>query len=70
MTRSLRTAPLVAAPLTTITAPRPKSCQSPRTQQRDQAMTRPADSFPDDVVAYRRTPEFDATTTPAGSNRA
>ncbi len=29
-------------------------------------MTRPADSFPDDVVAYRRTPEFDATTTPAG----
>ena len=29
-------------------------------------MTRPADRFPDDVVAYRRTPEFDATTTPAG----
>ena len=29
-------------------------------------MTRPADSFPDEVVAYRRTPEFDETTTPAG----
>ncbi len=29
-------------------------------------MIRPADSFPDDVAAYRRTPEFDETTTPAG----
>ncbi|MBA4013289.1 MAG: tellurite resistance protein [Phenylobacterium sp.] len=29
-------------------------------------MTRPADDFPDDVVAYRRTPEFDADTTPPG----
>ncbi|MCX7585789.1 DUF1971 domain-containing protein [Phenylobacterium sp. 58.2.17] len=29
-------------------------------------MTKPADSFPNDVVAYRRTPEFDETTTPAG----
>ena len=28
-------------------------------------MTRPADQFPDDVVAYRRTPIFDAATTPA-----
>ena len=27
---------------------------------------KPADRFPDDVVAYRRTPEFDAATTPPG----
>jgi tellurite resistance-related uncharacterized protein len=28
-------------------------------------MIRPAEQFPSDVVAYRRTPEFDAATTPA-----